>query len=80
MGNRRPLRSGRDDAMVIEQHFTDIGLDHPACDVEERALAAPAGTDNDDELAEIDALVQRHGDDWPLAWLTSKGIEHDQAA
>src|SRR5262249_19803272 len=39
-----------------------------------------AGVSSKDELAEIDALVQRHGDDWPLAWLKAKGIDHDQAA
>jgi type IV secretion system protein VirB4 len=39
-----------------------------------------AGVSSKDELAEIDALVQRHGEHWPLAWLKAKGIDHDQVA
>jgi type IV secretion system protein VirB4 len=38
-----------------------------------------AGVSSKDELAEIDALVQRHGEGWPLEWLNAKGIDYDQA-
>lgn len=39
-----------------------------------------AGVSSKDDLAEIDALVQRHGEAWPLEWLKSKGIEYANAA
>ena len=39
-----------------------------------------AGVSSKDDLARIDALVQQHGDAWPMEWLKSKGIHYDEAA
>jgi type IV secretion system protein TrbE len=39
-----------------------------------------AGVSSKEDLAKIDALVQRHGDAWPSEWLKSKGIHYDEAA
>ena len=39
--------------LAVERDGAGVGLDHPGGDVEQRALAAAAGADDDDELARL---------------------------
>ena len=62
--HHRAIGAGPVDALAVERDGAGVGLEHAGGDVQQRALAAPAGTDDDDELARLgrhaDAAECRH--------------------
>jgi hypothetical protein len=67
--DHRPVRSGPGDRFAIERRAADIGFEHSRSDVEQRALAASAGTNDDDKFARL------NGDAHPSKGRDSRTLE-----